>query len=75
MTPPAFPTLDFLVRRRKALEAASTLFFPLLGFYAAWRLGLPELILFGCLLGAVTLLVVRSCLELVTLISDMLLPK
>lgn len=75
MTEPAFPTLDFLVRRRKPLEIAASAFGPVLGLYTAWRLGLPELALFGIAAGAATLLLVRSYLELVTLISDMLLPK
>lgn len=70
-----FPTLALLVRHRRAIEVASACAGPAAGAYVTLRFGLPEFLLLGLLVGAALLLLVRSYLELVTLISDMLLPK
>lgn len=70
-----FPTLAFLVRRRRAIELACACLGPLAGVYVALRFGLPEFLALGLVAGAVVWLLVRSYLELVTLICDMLLPK
>lgn len=70
-----FPTLSLLVRRRRAIERGTAAAGPLAGAYVAWRFGLPEFVPIGCIVGAALFVLVRSYLELVTLICDMLLPK
>lgn len=71
----SYPTIHFLLRYRRAIVALATALFPLLGFYAGWRLGYVELPVIGVIGGAIVFVLARSYIELVALIADMLLPR
>ena len=70
-----YPTIALLLRHRPLMVAAATLFAPLVACYAGWRTNHFELMAIGLVAGAIVFIAVRSYLELVALIADMLLPK
>lgn len=75
MTAPTYPALEFLVRHGNAVAWAAALA-PALGGLLAWVLGLSVGYAITGVVGAVFLfLIMRSYVELVRVIVDMLLPK
>lgn len=73
-----YPTLVWLVRMRRFIQPIQWtcgLLATALGGWLAWRTGWPELAPIVVLITAAGLMLARSYLELVDLISDMLLPK
>ena len=75
MSAPAYPALDFLVRHGNTVAWAAALA-PALGGVLAWLLGLSIGYAIAGVVAAVFLfLIMRSYVELVRVIVDMLLPK
>jgi hypothetical protein len=75
MTAPVYPALDFLVRHGNAVTWVVALL-PGLGGVLAWILGLSVgYAIAGIVAGAFLFLIMRSYVELVRVIVDMLLPK
>jgi membrane associated rhomboid family serine protease len=70
-----YPVIGWLIRNRRMVVGASTCIFPLLGFYVTLRTGSPDYIIGGLIIGLAIHILVRSYLELISLISDMLMPK
>jgi hypothetical protein len=72
---PTYPTLEFLVRYGNAVAWIVALV-PVLGGSLAWLLGLSiGYAIAGVVGGAFLFLIMRSYVELVRVIVDMLLPK
>ena len=75
MSAPSYPALEFLVRHGNAVAWAAALA-PLLGGVLAWMLGLSiGYAIAGVVAAAFLFLIMRSYVELVRVIVDMLLPK
>ena len=75
MSAPSYPTLEFLVRHGNAVAWAAALA-PALGGVLAWMLGLSiGYAIAGVVAAAFLFLIMRSYVELVQVIVDMLLPK
>ena len=75
MTAPAYPALEFLVRHGNAVAWAAALA-PAIGGVLAWMVGLSVGYAIAGVVAAVFLfLIMRSYVELVRVIVDMLLPK
>ena len=75
MSAPTYPTLDLLVRHGDAIAWIVALA-PALGGVLAWVLGLSiGYAIAGMFVGAFLFLIMRSYVELVRVIVDMLLPK
>ncbi len=72
---PSYPTVRLLLRHGRAVAAAVGLL-PLLGALWAVAAGWPAgLIVAGLVAAAVVYLLMRSYVELVSIIADMLLPR
>jgi hypothetical protein len=75
MSAPSYPTLEFLVRYGNALAWVVALA-PAIGGVLAWVLGLSiGYALAGVVAAAFLFIIMRSYVELVRVIVDMLLPK
>lgn len=75
MSAPSYPTLELLVRHGDAIAWAVALA-PALGGVVAWLLGLSiGYAIAGVITAAFLFLIMRSYVELVKVIVDMLLPK
>jgi hypothetical protein len=75
MSAPSYPTLDLLVRHGNAIAWAVALA-PALGGVLAWLLGSSiAYAVAGVAAAAFLFLIMRSYVELVRVIVDMLLPK
>ena len=75
MSTPTYPTLELLVRHGNAIAWAVALA-PALGGVLAWLLGLSiGYAVAGVVAAAFLFLIMRSYVELVRVIVDMLLPK
>ena len=75
MSAPTYPTLDLLVRHGDSIAWAVALA-PALGGVLAWALGLSiGYAIAGVVAAAFLFLIMRSYVELVRVIVDMLLPK
>ena len=75
MSAPTYPTLDLLVRHGDAIVWAVALA-PALGGVIAWAAGLSiGYAIAGVVAAAFLFLIMRSYVELVRVIVDMLLPK
>jgi hypothetical protein len=71
----AYPTIQFIVERGNALALAIGIL-PLLGAVALFALGVHWFVLVaGLVASAVVYFLMRSYVELVRVIADMLLPK
>jgi hypothetical protein len=75
VTAPAYPALEFLVRHGNKVAWLAALA-PALGGVLAWLLGLSiGYAIAGMVAAAFLFLIMRSYVELVRVIVDMLLPK
>lgn len=75
MSAPTYPALGFLVRHGNAVAWVAALA-PALGGVLAWVLGLSVgYAIAGAVVAAFLFLIMRSYVELVRVIVDMLLPK
>jgi hypothetical protein len=75
MSAPTYPTLEFLVRRGNAIAWVVALA-PAIGGVLAWVLGFSiGYAIAGVIAAAFLFLIMRSYVELVRVIVDMLLPK
>ena len=72
---PTFPALHFLVRHGNALALLLALCAPCGGVLLWARGGSPGLLIAGACGGAFLYLIMRSYVDLVRIIVDMLLPK
>ncbi|APO70720.1 hypothetical protein IE4872_PD00179 (plasmid) [Rhizobium gallicum] len=70
-----FPTIKFLLKNSAWLPPLAGLVFPIIGVWLGIRTGLLEIIVIGLLLGPIVYLVVRSYIELVTVMAEYLLPQ
>ncbi len=70
-----YPTIDFLLRHQRLLPAVAAIACVLLGVWIYLRTETVDFLFAGVLLGAVAFLLTRACLELLSVISDMLIPK
>lgn len=72
---PSFPYIVAFVRRGKLVAALVALLLSLLGFYAAWRLAVPDLAIIGLIVAGVAYLGTRLLAEIVLAIAETLLPR
>jgi hypothetical protein len=70
-----FPAIHLLLRHRRWLAMAAAVILFIIGLYLTWRTGYAEWTVAGAIVGAAIYLVVKSYLELLQLITDMLLPR
>jgi hypothetical protein len=70
-----FPAIHLLLRHRRWLAMAAAAIFFVMGLYLTWRTGYAEWAVTGAIFGAAIYPVVKSYLELLQLITDMLLPR
>ena len=70
-----YPMLAFVLRFRRIVVAGCTALPAAAGAWAAHRTELPELAVAGVVAAVFAALVSSSCLELVELVSDTLIPR
>lgn len=73
--PPHYPVVNFLVKHGKAFAFSISALVPLLGLYLSLRIGDWIYLPIGVVAGGVLLVILKSYMELVHIIADMLLPK
>jgi hypothetical protein len=70
-----YPAIEFLLRHKRPLPAAAAVMGGMIGVWIFLRTGILDFLFAGVLLGGLAFVLVRSGLELLSVISDMLIPK